>query len=653
MPTIKVAETNQPFRPQAFSQNPLKTREDVVAACAALLDPLEAGFSPECGLVRVGGTGTRFDETAAQIEGYARPLWGLAPLLAGGSKYEKSHLFVKGLASGTDPNGPEFWGNMEDLDQRMVESCPIGYTLAIAGKDFWDPLSEQQKQNVTAWIGSMNDKEMPNTNWLWFRVFANLGLKANGATYSQSRLDSDIVQLNTFYRGDGWSNDGPAGYTQMDYYSGSYAIQYLQLLYAKLAPDDVERAEEFKHRARLYALDLAHYMDPDGHLVPFGRSLTYRFATAAFWGALAFADVEPPAPLTWGMVKGFLLRNLRWWSRHPHIFQPNGMLNIGYTYPNYYLAENYNSPGSPYWAMLAFAPLALPASSHPFWTCEEEPHPFTSGLLPAIKPLPHPLHIMVHKGGHTFLLSSGQKCHYPIKASQAKYGHFAYSASFGYSVPTGNQTLDQWVPESALAFSEDGGEVWKLRREVSDAEIVEKDGTPVLFSRMQPWKDVKVETWLVPPTDETPNWHIRVHKVVTGRDIQSAEGGFAIANTRVSDGRTLLALGTEGQGGNEGTLVEETGSLIVSRAGVVGIAELVDGSRKGEICNADANSNLIEPRTNLPMVVKDLKAGETVWFVTAVFATPESVKGWEGSWRKAWKARPAVPSWAHELMQNE
>jgi hypothetical protein len=102
------------------------------------------------------------DETAAQIEGYARPLWGLASLLAGNSKYDKTHLFVKALISGTNPDGPEFWGNMEDLDQRMVESCPIGFTLAVAGKDFWDPLSEQEKTNVATWIGSMNDKEMPS-----------------------------------------------------------------------------------------------------------------------------------------------------------------------------------------------------------------------------------------------------------------------------------------------------------------------------------------------------------------------------------------------------------------------------------------------------------------------------------------------------------
>lgn len=56
---MNVAEANQPFPAHPFSKNPLKTRQDVVDACASLLDPLEAGFSPECAMVRVGGTGTR------------------------------------------------------------------------------------------------------------------------------------------------------------------------------------------------------------------------------------------------------------------------------------------------------------------------------------------------------------------------------------------------------------------------------------------------------------------------------------------------------------------------------------------------------------------------------------------------------------------
>jgi hypothetical protein len=51
----------------------------------------------------------------------------------------------------------------------------------------------------------------------------------------------------------------------MDYYSSSFAIHFLQLLYAKLAgEDEPERAAEFKKRAQMTALDLAHYYDEEG-----------------------------------------------------------------------------------------------------------------------------------------------------------------------------------------------------------------------------------------------------------------------------------------------------------------------------------------------------------------------------------------------------
>ena len=99
----------------------------------------------------------------------------------------------------------------------------------------------------------------------------------------------------------------------MDYYSGSFAIQYLQLLYSKLAADiDPEQAEEYKKRAHMYALDFVHYFDPEGRAITFGRSLTYRWAMVAFWGAVAYADLELPEPLSWGVVKGIWMRNLRW-----------------------------------------------------------------------------------------------------------------------------------------------------------------------------------------------------------------------------------------------------------------------------------------------------------------------------------------------------
>lgn len=150
---------------QPFSKCPFFTRSDFQDGCIALLDPLVPHFTPGNSRVKVGTSTTKFDEGAAQIEGFARPLWGLGSLLAGGYGYKEAERWRQGIINGTDPEHPEFWGEIEDLDQRMVEMCPIGFALAVAPNELWNPLTEKQKGNVAKWLGSINEREMPNTNW--------------------------------------------------------------------------------------------------------------------------------------------------------------------------------------------------------------------------------------------------------------------------------------------------------------------------------------------------------------------------------------------------------------------------------------------------------------------------------------------------------
>ena len=69
--SAKIANANRSSPLHPFHTNPLRTRSDVVDAVASLLDPLSHGASPQHSMVKVGSTGTRFDETAAQVEGYA------------------------------------------------------------------------------------------------------------------------------------------------------------------------------------------------------------------------------------------------------------------------------------------------------------------------------------------------------------------------------------------------------------------------------------------------------------------------------------------------------------------------------------------------------------------------------------------------------
>ncbi|KAI0884445.1 uncharacterized protein GGS22DRAFT_165626 [Annulohypoxylon maeteangense] len=637
-----------------FSKVKITDRASVQELLGTLLDPLEPFFSPLKARVKCpGATAVRFDQTASEVEGICRPLWGLACLLAGGGDYHGKEWWIQGIKSGTDPENPEYWGYPRDNDQRMVEMCPLGYALAVA-PEIWQSFNEKERENVENWLGnSINEKNMPNTNWLWFRVFANLGLKKNGGKFSQERLDRDIEHLNTFYRGGGWSNDGPEGIHQMDYYSSSFAIHFLQLLYAKLAgEDEPARAQEFKSRASQVALDLIHYYDNEGRSIPFGRSVGYRFAMVSFWGALAYAGVELPEPLTWGMVKGVVLRHLRWWQTQPDIWSPSGTLTIGYSYPNMYMAENYNSPGSPYWACLAFICLAVPAD-HPFWTSEEE---LASPVIPQVKELPHPGHIASYLGNHCMLLSSGQACSYPMKGTHAKYGSFAYSSAYAYSVPPGLFTLEQYALASQLGFSDDGGEYWKTRRASSYAALEHRGSTPVLVSLWKPFPDVTVRTTLVPSDPATPNWHLRAHHITAGREVMTADGAFAISNQRSADGRYLDPYDAATHEGTSPKIIGNydlatpagwapgaEGAFAVSK-GAVGIKAL-EGGRAANLVNADPNSNLVESRTVIPTLQHTIKAGETVAYVSAIYAKPSGEGVPRETYLDGWEKPPEIPGW--------
>ncbi|KAG9252313.1 uncharacterized protein F5Z01DRAFT_676192 [Emericellopsis atlantica] len=642
-----------------FAKVNVTDKASVQKLLETVLDPLEPFFSPDKARVKCpGGTAVRFDDVAAQIEGFARPLWGLAFLLAGDGKYRGTDWWIDGYRAGTDPKSPEYWGYPRDNDQRMVEMCPLGYALAVA-PEIWDKLTTEERGNVEAWLGnSINEKTMPNTNWLWFRVFANLGLKKNGGKFSKERLESDIKHLDTFYRGDGWSNDGPEGIHQMDYYSSSFAIQFLQLIYAKLnGDDDPERAAEFKKRTQIGALDLVHYYDEDGRAIPYGRSLSYRFAVVSFWGAMAYADVELPAPLTWGMVKGIVLRHLRWWQTQTSLWTASGTLSLGYSYPNTFMTENYNSPGSPYWACLAFICLAVP-ESHPFWTSKEEP---LGNTFPKVKALKHPGHITSYHGGHCMLLSSGQACSYPMRATHAKYGGFAYSSAYGYSVPTGLFSLEQYALASQLGLSDDGGEYWKTRRLCEYAAIEYRDEKPVLVSVWKPFPDVTIKTYLVPSTEDHPNWHIRAHKIEAGREVMTADGSFAIRNVDSQTGRSLELYDAARHEGTSPKIIgnydvktpagwaDGRAGAFAASAGAVGIKALEGWEgRQANLVNADPNSNLVEARTVIPTLQHTIKQGETVAYISGIYAKPT---GPGEEFLDGWDKPPMVPGWLDSELQ--
>jgi hypothetical protein len=408
--------------------------------------------------------------------------------------------------------------------------------------------------------------------------------------------------------------------------------------------------------------------------------LTYRFAFAGFWSVAAFAEVELPSPLNdWGVVKGLLLRHFRWWSSKHDIFNVDGCLNIGFAYQNYYMCEDYNSPQSVYWALKSFLALTLPEDHH-FWTAEEKPLPRDDSLATSIEP---PMHIVCNTGTHHYLLSSGQFCPWPLKATEAKYGKSAYSSHFGFSVPTG-PLVQQMAPDSTIAISKDGGDTWRVPWRVSAqqhrGEVVLKRGKevvesiPTLNSHWKPWKDAGVEigTVLIAPCSRWPDWYVRFTTVKNQRPtpvtLSLSEGGFAIQGREHRRGELLPNLventAIKAMGGlsfAEGTLEAVCGALICSDAGASGIksvalfssaaAELSTGdvTSTGQVLKPDANTNLMWQRTLIPTIRSEtrvLNPGDGLHLMSAVFAvarTSDKIDQYDAlDLQKLWDDVPVV-----------
>ncbi|KAJ5988958.1 hypothetical protein N7481_004168 [Penicillium waksmanii] len=676
-----------------FSDNAFRTREDVATAALALLRPLTPYFSMNKGRIRLPiSTGVHFDETAAQVEGFVRPLWAVASLLQFASSitsndpidaalaeeiHEVTNPWISGFSAATDPESPEYWGTIDDMDQRMVEAEVVSFALLAEPEKLFHNRDQKIQQNITAWLRGMNGKKMPPNNWRWFRVFSNLALiKVCGVPASQvtGELKADLAVLDSFYLEDGWSGDGPWLSTQeeneqevefqrsgrrdaigkgrqVDYYSGSFAIQFSQLLFAKYAEDiDPDRVSRYRQQARDFGASFWRYFDAGGSAIPFGRSLTYRFSCGAFFAALAVSPVpDMPWPLsTPGQVKGFLLRHLRWWADHSSdIFYPDGTLSVGWLYPNMYMSEDYNSPQSPYWCLKTLIAVSLAKDSE-FWSAEEEPYP--SFFQPQLSPAPKQILSNHPAGNHHFCLSPAQFVAWPMKATQAKYSKFEYSSAFAFSVPTG-PLIQQIAPDCTLALSRDGAETWAVKWKCSEPEFptlhlrTSTGLQPISAASVRwfPWgdKQIEVKTTLIPPTNRWPDWHVRIHRVRVNaplRALHTVEGGFASPGRRLKDGAKMPIINSVGEDmniGAEGLLEDAESVLILSSAGASGLSNQLAASCtskspsiKAQALKPDGNTNIACQRTLIPIIERDsihgLETGDEMVFITRVFAISAS-----------------------------
>src|SRR5262249_53486624 len=131
--------------------------------------------------------------------------------------------------------------------------------------------------------------------------------------------------LESMHLGGGWFIDGMN--ESVDHYN-AFAFHYYGLWWGLLHGEmDRARARRWQEWTRAFLTDYAHFFAASGEPVPFGRSLTYRFATSAPFALAERCGISPLAP---GLARRLCTRNLKFFLEK-EIWQSQGLLSLGWT----------------------------------------------------------------------------------------------------------------------------------------------------------------------------------------------------------------------------------------------------------------------------------------------------------------------------------
>lgn len=330
-------------------------------------------------LARLPGAPSTNGRRCDLMEGFTR----IAPLLAAwvaggrgdrmplpdGGSARPLAILSEGIAAGTDPSGPGFWGPIRDRRQQIVEAADVALAVWLARDELWDGLRPAVRDRLVEWLSAGVDRDLMDNNWHLFPVTIDAALRAldvSSGAGSASRPASCVHydRFKEFHLGEGWFRDGPGG--RVDYYNAwqmHYALYWIRRMQPSLDRSFLEEAaEQFVAAYRML-------IGPEGFPV-LGRSVCYRMAAPAplVAAALSGSDSVPP-----GMARRALDRTWAHFIARGAVAR--GCPTQGYGRTDLRFLDAYSGPASPLWSLRSLV-LALSAPpDSPVWTAPEEPLP--------------------------------------------------------------------------------------------------------------------------------------------------------------------------------------------------------------------------------------------------------------------------------------
>jgi hypothetical protein len=327
---------------------------------------IEAYASPgRARIVYPGVSGTR-GSVVEGLEGFARTSVLLSSWLSAerpeiikledGKKFNVLKHLISGIAEGTSKSSEEYWGDINDLDQRIVESADIAISIWLIKSQIEKNLKNSEIQQILHWLNQINGKKSYGGNWLLFRIIVNSVLTDFGYQNLANSISNDYAEFKSFYLGTGWFSDGKEG--AIDYYN-AWQMQYMLYWLAHISPgyDQEFLSTVFREFSEFYQ----YFIGPEGIPI-FGRSCSYRLAAAtplvvasAFSSNQWSGKARRAMDLTWG-----------YFIKHGSVAE--GRVTQGYYTDDENLLENYSGRASPLWSLRSLVIAFHLEDSHNFWT---------------------------------------------------------------------------------------------------------------------------------------------------------------------------------------------------------------------------------------------------------------------------------------------
>lgn len=260
---------------------------------------------------------------------------------AGGKELSLAAVFRQGVLAGTDPAGPEHWGDIEDNDQRIVEAADIALGLWLSRRQIWERLTDGERQQIARWLARGLQVEVYDGNWELFPTMVHTVLRALGVDTraADERARTRYEHFKSSYRGNGWFFDPPNGFDYYNAWSIHYELFWLDRIDPSFDPAFIRKT------SAEFSGFIKHAFGPHGYPM-MGRSSCYRMAATA---PLLAATQLAPEQVSPGEATRALDATWRYFMQRDAM--RDGTVTAGFCGTNLELVANYSGPASCLWAL--------------------------------------------------------------------------------------------------------------------------------------------------------------------------------------------------------------------------------------------------------------------------------------------------------------